>query len=153
MNGRFTQLVYAMEEYRNELCVIFAGYDTEMKALFKANSGLLSRVPMHLRFADYDADQLVAMAAAGMQNADLTLLPESEEAVRSTIRSAMRSGGGKLPGNGRWIRTFLEKVRLAQSHRIWLTQTTDLCSLFPEDIKGGAEAMQDAQEASQRIGF
>ncbi|WP_242900854.1 AAA family ATPase [Actinomadura terrae] len=109
------ELVKLMEDHREDLVVIVAGYQQEMAEFLAANPGLDSRFPKQLHFPDYTDDQLLTVfeqlaAADGFRLADGT-----HEVLRSMLRRAPR---GPSFGNGRLMRNMLDVAVANQADRV-----------------------------------
>ncbi|MBT2213823.1 AAA family ATPase [Actinomadura sp. NEAU-AAG7] len=109
------ELVKLMEDHREDLVVIVAGYQQEMAEFLAANPGLDSRFPKQLHFPDYTDDELLTVfeqlaAADGFRMADGT-----QEVLRSMLRRAPR---GPSFGNGRLMRNMLDVAVANQADRV-----------------------------------
>jgi parallel beta-helix repeat protein len=126
-------LVKLMEDHRDEVVVIAAGYTDEMERFVASNPGLSSRFSRHVHFDNYSSDELVTIlsqhaAAAGYECRDETLA-----IVRAHFDTVPRD---KTFGNGRYARKVLEEMITWQAGRLrGLTAPTeaDLRTLLPED--------------------
>lgn len=119
-----------MEDYRNEIMIIFAGYTKEMEQFFETNPGLKSRVPNTFFFEDYSGDEIVEMGLKNLQKSSYQLEDESYYAMRvkqAYSRSLDHS-------NGRWIRNFNEHLMRALANRVVETQVDDYVTIINEDI-------------------
>ena len=119
-----------MEDYRNEIMIIFAGYTKEMEQFFETNPGLKSRVPNTFFFEDYSGDEIVEMGLKNLQKSAYQLEDESYYAMRvkqAYSRSLDHS-------NGRWIRNFNEHLMRALANRVVETQVDDYVTIINEDI-------------------
>ena len=110
-------LVKGMEDHRDELVVILAGYTKEMETFLTANSGLASRFPNKIEFPDYTADELLDITAVlakgkGYRLAESCMFPLLGYYKR---RQALDS---RTAGNGRLARNTLEKAIFNQSRRL-----------------------------------
>lgn len=103
-------LMKAMEDHRDNLTVIMAGYEEKLPELFKVNPGFKSRVNHTLRFTDYAAPELASIFTRMCHKAGLTLTEEADAKVRRYIESCDRRGG---LGNGRGARNLFERVQTA----------------------------------------
>jgi hypothetical protein len=127
-------LVKVIEDRRDELVVIAAGYPDEMADFIAANPGLASRFPKTIFFPDYDADELWAIFASIGEDAGYHPDAEAEAAVRAWFASVPRDKGF---GNGRLARNLFEDAVARQAGRILaLTEPTDeqLATLTAADI-------------------
>jgi stage V sporulation protein K len=130
-------LVKRMEDHRERLIVIAAGYPDDMKTFIDANPGLQSRFTIHLNFEDYTAPELVAIFKGFCEKNQYTLAPEAEAALETRIAAELKSAGRGF-GNGRHMRNLFEKairkhaVRLCMRKREWTKD--ELAQLDAEDI-------------------
>jgi SpoVK/Ycf46/Vps4 family AAA+-type ATPase len=127
-------LVKVIEDRRDELVVIAAGYPDEMADFIAANPGLASRFPKTIFFPDYDADELWAIFTSIGEDAGYHPDAEAEAAVRAWFDSVPRDKGF---GNGRLARNLFEDAVARQAGRIVaLTDPTDeqLTTLTAADV-------------------
>ena len=130
-------LLQVMENNRDDLVVILAGYKDKMDRFFLSNPGMRSRIAHHLDFPDYGADELMAIAEIMLARQNYRLSPEGKEAFAEYIPLRMR-----LPhfANARSIRNALDRARLRQANRLFahrgrpLTKA-DLVTIEAEDIR------------------
>ena len=99
-------LIAAMENHRDDLVVIFAGYTKEMNAFLDSNSGIVSRIGYTLEFKDYTEDELVKIFEGMTSKAGFYVTPEAIKKLRSIIKEYI---GTKNFGNARFIRNVYEK--------------------------------------------
>ena len=108
-------IVQEMENHREDVIVIFAGYPDKMKEFLDRNEGLRSRIAFHINFPDYNADELVEilklMAAKKNYNLD-------DEVIKHCKKIFKRTAGKKDFGNGRFVRNLLEQASLKHARRI-----------------------------------
>ncbi|RMI32006.1 AAA family ATPase, partial [Streptomyces triticirhizae] len=131
-------LVKLMEDHRDEVVVIAAGYTAEMRAFLDANPGLASRFSDTVEFPPYGHDELVTILTRHAVEAGFTLGPATLDAVRAHVEA---HAGTFARGNAREIRKLLETMRLAQARRIAARErvadpapTAALTELLPEDV-------------------
>jgi len=94
-------IVKYMEDHRQNIVIIFAGYDREMQALFALNSGLESRIDFTCDFPGYSPEELVEIARLEAQKSDFTLSPDADAALLEIFRRP-------ADGNGRYARKLVE---------------------------------------------
>ena len=127
-------LVKGMEDHRDELVVILAGYTKEMETFLTANSGLASRFPNKIEFPDYTADELlditnVLAKGKGYRLAEGCTFPLLGYYKR---RQALDS---RTAGNGRLARNTLEKAIFNQSRRLVAEPAAELDLILPSDLE------------------
>ena len=127
-------LVKGMEDHRDELVVILAGYTKEMETFLTANSGLASRFPNKIEFPDYTADELLDITTVlakgkGYRLAESCTFPLLGYYKR---RQALDS---RTAGNGRLARNTLEKAIFNQSRRRVAEPAAELDLILPGDLE------------------
>ena len=127
-------LVKGMEDHRDELVVILAGYTKEMETFLTANSGLASRFPNKIEFPDYTADELLDITTVlakgkGYRLAERCTFPLLGYYKR---RQALDS---RTAGNGRLARNTLEKAIFNQSRRLVAEPAAELDLILPGDLE------------------
>lgn len=126
-------LIQEMENKRDDLVVILAGYENEMKQLLNMNPGFESRVVYTFDFPYYTAEEIVQIVQLELKKRTLTLTPEADIVFRSAIRQ-LQEKYGKIEGNGRWARNFVEKLEIKQNSRIVRNNISDFEQVTKEDI-------------------
>ncbi|ORT99715.1 Stage V sporulation protein whose disruption leads to the production of immature spores (SpoVK) [Anaerovibrio sp. JC8] len=126
-------LVKAMEDNRDNLVVILAGYDEEMSEFLKTNSGLKSRFPNVVHFDDYTVDEMYKIAQIATKSKGYSLSAACEDGLRHQFELS-QSKDKKDSGNGRLVRNLIEKAILNQSQRIVKNPGDDMELLMPEDF-------------------
>ena len=127
-------LVKGMEDHRDELVVILAGYTKEMETFLTANSGLARRFPNKIEFPDYTADELLDLTTVlakgkGYRLAEGCTFPLLGYYKR---RQALDS---RTAGNGRLARNTLEKAIFNQSRRLVAEPAAELDLILPGDLE------------------
>ena len=100
-------LIQAMENYRDNLVVIFAGYTKEMDAFLKSNSGIVSRIGYTMEFKDYTVDELIAIFKSMFKKAGFTIEKSAIEKAKKIIEEYRHTEGF---GNARFVRNLYEKT-------------------------------------------
>ena len=110
-------LLKRMEDDRDRLVVIVAGYTEEMKKFIDANSGLASRFTHYVEFPDYSAKELAAMFRMNAKKSQYVLSADVEKYLNAFIGIRTEKRDRKF-GNGRWARTLFEEAISRQAMRI-----------------------------------
>lgn len=110
-----TALIREMEEHRNEVIVVLAGYEERMNKFLELNEGLKSRIPYTVHFPDYTPDELLQIYDYILKQDGYTATPGAREAAREIFEKAVKI---KNFGNGRYARNLAEKSTLNMSVRL-----------------------------------
>lgn len=100
-------LIQAMENYRDNLVVIFAGYNKEMDAFLKSNSGIVSRIGYTMQFNDYTLEELIEILKSMFKKSGFFIDESAIEAATKVIEEYRHSEGF---GNARFVRNLYEKA-------------------------------------------
>ena len=131
-------IVKGMEDHREDLIVILAGYTKEMEAFLTANSGLRSRFPNIIEFPDYTAEELLAITKLTAKKKGYTI-DETCETPLLQYYEKRQATDARTAGNGRLVRNLVEDAILNQSRRLTggdVTRLTEaeLAALLSEDF-------------------
>ncbi len=109
-------LLQVMENERERLVVILAGYKDRMDDFFRLNPGMSSRVAHHIEFPDYTVDELLGIAHLMLEGESYALAPDAEKAFREYLDRRL-----KRPrfAHGRSVRNAIERARLRHANRIY----------------------------------
>ncbi len=131
-------LVKAMEDHRDDLIVILAGYTKEMKEFLEANSGLKSRFANIIEFSDYTGEELMLIAKSIAKGKDYVI---AEDALRplQDYFTLVQSKNDPNSGNGRLARNLVEDAILNQSKRLLENPDAQMNVLERIDFKLGDE--------------
>lgn len=110
-------LVKLMEDNRDNLVVIVAGYKEEMQAFLKSNTGLISRFNRFIEFPDYTEKELTDILLSMAEKAGLTVEEEAQKYITEYL-SGMKAEKAKEFGNARGIRNIFEKILINQANRL-----------------------------------
>ena len=129
-------LLQVMENDRDKLVVILAGYKDRMDVFFESNPGMRSRVAHHLDFAPYQLDELVAIGRGMLKRSSYYLSDDAELAFRDYLTGRMSQPHF---ANARTVRNELERARLRHAHRLagdpeLSRSKDDLMRIEPTDI-------------------
>jgi probable Rubsico expression protein CbbX len=109
-------LLQVMENERDRLVVVLAGYKDRMDEFFRLNPGMSSRVAHHIDFPDYTADELVAIAELMLEAESYEFSPAAEEAFRAYLERRMAR---PLFAHARSVRNAIERARLRHANRVY----------------------------------
>jgi SpoVK/Ycf46/Vps4 family AAA+-type ATPase len=124
-------LVKLMEDHRDEVVVIVAGYSQEMGDFINSNPGLPSRFPRTINFPDYSTDELVSIFKGMCEHDQYKVSVEALERLDSNLARLPRS---RNFGNGRLVRNIFEASLARQATRIISTSDPDLTQLTVDDL-------------------
>jgi SpoVK/Ycf46/Vps4 family AAA+-type ATPase len=127
-------LVKLMEDHRDEIVVIVAGYPGEMESFIGSNPGLSSRFSRTLTFDDYTPEEMVRIVEHQAAAHQYTLLPASRELLLAFFEQAPRAQGF---GNGRSARQLFQQMTERQAQRVAEVAdptTAELSTLLPADV-------------------
>ena len=127
-------LLQVMENQREDLVVIFAGYKQRMDTFFHSNPGLSSRVAHHIDFPDYSAEELIAIAQLMLEQMHYRLSPDALAALGEYIE---RRRTQPHFANARSIRNALDRARLRQASRLFERRGVPLDRAALETIEAG----------------
>lgn len=142
-----------MENYRNDVIAIFAGYPDKMQEFLNQNEGLKSRIAFHLDFPDYTADELTKIITLMSKNREYQIEEEALAYCREIFEGAVC---GENFGNGRYARNVLEQAILRQADRIVNAAAgreiskEEICLLKREDFR---IVSQNGKKEGKRMGF
>ncbi len=140
-------LVKGMEDHRDELVVILAGYTKEMNDFLKANSGLASRFPNMVEFPDYTGEELLEITKLQAKGKGYVLAADCDAPLLAYYKVQQAFNAAKA-GNGRLARNTLEKAILNQSRRLAAEPDAPLDTLLRADFELGEQA--DAAAAAEK---
>lgn len=110
-------LVKMMEDHRDDLVVIVAGYHQEMQNFLKSNTGLISRFNKFIDFPDYTLEELMQILDRMAEKSGVTLKEEAKEKIQEKIEHLSEEKRNAF-GNARGIRNIFEKIMVNQANRI-----------------------------------
>lgn len=108
-------LVQEMENHRDDVIVIFAGYPKPMNEFLDRNPGMLSRIAFHIEFEDYSLDELCEITKLMLRQKQMIITDAAMDKLRSNYETAMQSNDY---GNGRFVRKMLEEAEMNLAERI-----------------------------------
>jgi probable Rubsico expression protein CbbX len=129
-------LLQVMENQRDDLVVILAGYKEPMDKFYESNPGLSSRVANHIDFPDYSVEELLKISKMMLEEQQYQLTPDAEIALTDYIR---RRKEKPLFANARSVKNALDRARMRQANRIFdsrgqVLTKRDLVNIEAQDI-------------------
>ncbi len=145
-------LLQVMENQRDDLVVIVAGYKDRMDTFFKANPGLSSRIAHHIDFPDYAPDELLAISDLMLGGMQYRLSPAARETLVEYI--ALRRARPHF-ANARSIRNALDRARLRQANRLFASRSGPvapdaLMTIEAEDLRASRVFADNARQPDFR---
>jgi probable Rubsico expression protein CbbX len=143
-------LLQVMENQREDLVVILAGYKDKMDVFFQSNPGMASRIAHHVHFPDYALDELMGIARLILADQRYEFTPGAEAAFYEYLQRRMLR---PRFANGRSVRNALERARLRQANRIVSDPTQrvgklDLMRIDEADIRASSIFADEDQPIS-----
>jgi len=129
-------LLQVMENQRDDLVVILAGYKEPMDKFYESNPGLSSRIANHIDFPDYTVDELLKIAKIMLEEQQYQLTSDAEVALTNYIKKRKEK---PLFANARSVKNALDRARMRQANRIFdsrgqVLTKKELVNLEAEDI-------------------
>jgi probable Rubsico expression protein CbbX len=116
-------LLQVMENQRDDLVVILAGYKEKMDVFYESNPGLSSRITNHVHFPDFEPDELLQIGVNMIEEQQYQLTPEAEVALLNYIKVRSEK---PLFANARSVRNALDRARMRQANRVFETESDNL---------------------------
>jgi probable Rubsico expression protein CbbX len=126
-------LLQVMEDRRDDLVVILAGYKDRMDIFFKSNPGMASRIAHHIDFPDYSQDELVAIAHIMLTRMNYMLSEDAKDVLEAYIARRMTQ---PRFSNARSIRNALDRSRLRQANRLFSDRSKPFDRVALQTITG-----------------
>jgi len=145
-------LLQVMENQRDDLVVILAGYKDRMETFFQSNPGISSRIAHHLDFPDYALDELLIIARLMLAEQMYRFSPEALQVFEAYLKRRMH-----MPrfSNARSVRNALDRARLRQANRLVAKggriSKMDLMTIEAEDILASRVFAEDMPDDEQRL--
>lgn len=143
-------LIKEMEDHRNEICIILAGYTDEMKNLIDLNPGFESRIQYTIDFPDYSEDELLEIFIGLCKKEKYKMSNNCKELLLNNFRRAKNE---KNFGNGRYVRNLFEKAKFEQADRVMQTKSKAINSLTTKDIENAIKQIDFGEKEVRKIGF
>ena len=126
-------LLQVMEDRRDDLVVVLAGYKDRMDIFFRSNPGMASRIAHHIDFPDYSEDELLSIANVMLEKMHYLLGEDGQQVLRDYVERRMRQ---PRFSNARSIRNALDRARLRQANRLFAERATPIDKLALQTITG-----------------
>ena len=142
-----------MENYRNDVIVIFAGYPDKMQEFLAQNEGLKSRIAFHVKFQDYSASELIEILKLMAKKREYSIDVGALKVCKEIFFEATKQENF---GNGRYVRNVLEQAIMKQSNRIINDYESkniskeEICCLVKEDFE---IQLEPEKTVNKKIGF
>lgn len=144
-------LIKEMEDHRNEICIILAGYTEEMRNLINLNPGFESRIQFTINFPDYNEEELLEIFKGMCKKEKYRISNNCKEILIDNFKKAKNEENF---GNGRYVRNLFEKVKFEQADRIVQTNSKATNSILKGDIEKAIYIMAEPKDKEvKRIGF
>ncbi len=145
-------IVQEMENHRDDIVVIFAGYSDKMETFLQKNPGLRSRIAFHVPFNDYDSKSLCEIAKLIAKNKGLKLTEGACDKLLELFDIARKE---RDFGNGRYVRNAIEKAKMAMATRVLSIDydsvgAEDVFTITAEDIE---IPKKNIVQSEKKIGF
>jgi len=144
-------LLQIMENQREDIVVILAGYKDRMTTFFQSNPGFSSRIAHHLDFPDYTTGELLAIAQIMLAEQVYRFSPEALQAFETYLKRRMQM---PLFANARSVRNAIDRIRLRQANRLFVrggkVSKIDLMTIEAEDVLASrvfTEGMPDEHQS------
>ena len=139
-------LLKRMEDNRDRLVVILAGYTPNMKQFINSNPGLHSRFNRYIEFPDYSEDELYQIFELNIKKYEYRITDEAKEALKKFFADAV-SNKDKNFGNGRFVRNIFEKMIECQANRLATESNLTAEQLSEITIKDLPSSLLDVQSS------
>jgi len=146
-------LLTVLAEQSPDMVVILAGYENEMERMLMANQGLKGRFPYHLKFDDYDADELMEIGMRYLNAYDLDITPDAKAKLKDIIELQTARHEREF-SNARWMEQLIDNSIIPTlSERIFMQgDTTNESTITTADIEK-VEAKLPQGKTQKKIGF
>ncbi|WP_461246113.1 AAA family ATPase [Treponema sp. R6D11] len=139
-------LLKLMEDFKEDLVVIVAGYDDLMNEFVESNPGLKSRFTKHLHFPDYNAEDLTKIFNLIAEKRDYRITQGAQERIQSIFEGVVQNKGTNF-SNARLVRNIFEQIAEQQALRLgikrWFIPRKLLAEIREEDIQSFIDALAD----------
>ncbi len=141
-------IVQEMENHREDVIVIFAGYPKPMQEFLDRNPGMSSRIAFHVNFEDYTVEELCEITRLMAEKKQLKLTKGAMEKLKCNYEKIVNS---KDYGNGRYVRKMLEEAEMNMSERVYSMKATEISKDVLTTIEEDDIPEQDDNYTSDKI--
>lgn len=141
-------IIKTMEDYRDRLVIIFAGYKDEMEKFVTGNPGLSSRIGYQINFEDYTVDELIEIFMNLVAKNNLQMEDSAKDRLREIIENSIRVQNF---GNARYINNIFQKALVNHAKNVDADEKLDLYKLTEEDLK--ENLLATSGKSKRPIGF
>ena len=155
-NEAIPTIIQEMENRRNEIVVIFAGYKDLMHNFIDTNPGLQSRISKIIHFEDYSVDELYEIFRMMLSKKDYSIESSCEKVLRSHFSKV---GTTEHFGNGRYVRKLIETSFYQQATRVMektgnrTLEEKEMNVVIEADIKNAIQELSELESTQRLIGF
>lgn len=144
-------LIKEMEDKRDNICIILAGYTNEMKELLAKNPGFESRINFHIQFPDYTEEELYNIFKKMVKNDNYKIATNVKDILVEYFRNEKKKDNFS---NGRCVRNLFEKIKFQQADRVANEKDADINLIKRCDIEKVLQQLQAQNtETKRKIGF
>ncbi len=143
-------LIKEMEDHRDEICIIFAGYTEEMNEFIKLNPGFESRIQFTINFPDYSEDELLKIFTGLCEKEHYKLSSACKKVLINNFKIAKSKENF---GNGRYVRNLFEKIKFEQADRVFKNKGEDINLIKKSDIEKVVQNLEEKELRKNTIGF
>ena len=145
-----TTLLKEMEDKRNDLCIILAGYKNETMDLIKRNPGFESRIQFYLNFNDYNEEELYNIFNKLAIQENFQLSSDIKQYLEKELNKYRKLDNFS---NARFIRNIFEKTKIEQANRIINNNEKDINLIEKEDIINVLKNIEEKENIKIKLGF
>lgn len=151
-NEAINTLVREMENHRDDVIVIFAGYSETMKKFLDRNPGMLSRIAFQIHFEDYSVEELCEITKLMLSKKQMTITGEAMEKLRNNYCVARVNNDY---GNGRYVRKVLEEAEMNLAARVMERDNVDITKslLTTIEVSDIPVIVSDQKREKIKLGF
>ena len=141
-------LIKLMEDKRDNICIIFAGYTKEMQQLFDMNPGFASRINFHIQFSDYSEEELYNIFRKMLKQEKYKLSNNTKDILIDYFK---KEKAKEHFANGRCVRNLFERIKFEQADRVVLDAKQDINLIKKCDIENTIRQLKLEQVDNKKI--